>query len=187
MSRFGASARGFLLLSALLLGTAFIAGAQQEGGDPEPESGTDAPGLFADGADGADSADDDAQSFDEDAASNGQAAPGGYSYDSGGRRDPFRSLLSVRRRPEATGPRPDGIPGLLIDEIDVTGIFVTADGSVAQIRSTQQEQSYLLHEGDQLYDGDVVSISGDEVVFKQIVDDPTAIKPFHEVVKKLNP
>lgn len=110
-----------------------------------------------------------------------------YSYDSGGRRDPFRSLLSVRRRPEATGPRPDGIPGLLIDEIDVTGIWTLADGAVAQIRSTQQEQSYLLREGDQLYDGDVVSIGGEEVVFKQIVDDPTAIKPFHEVVKKLNP
>ncbi|MDH3746168.1 MAG: hypothetical protein OES47_13800 [Acidobacteriota bacterium] len=113
--------------------------------------------------------------------------PEGYTYDSGGRRDPFRSLLSVRRRPEAAGPRPDGIPGLLIDEIDVNGIWTLADGAVAQIRSTQQEQSYLLREGDQLYDGDVVSIGDEEVVFKQIVDDPTAIKPFHEVVKKLNP
>ena len=27
----------------------------------------------------------------------------------------------------------------------------------------------------------------DEVVFKQIVQDPTALKPFREVVKKLNP
>jgi hypothetical protein len=111
----------------------------------------------------------------------------GYAYDSGGRRDPFRSLLSVRRRPEATGPRPDGIPGLLIDEIDISGIWVLDDGPVAQIRSTQQDQSYLLREGDQLYDGDVVSISLEEVVFKQIVDDPTAIKPFHEVVKRLKP
>ena len=114
-------------------------------------------------------------------------AQAGYSYDPGGRRDPFRSLLSVRRRPEVTGPRPEGIPGLLIDEIDISGIWVLEDGPVAQIRSTQQDQSYLLREGDQLYDGDVVSISLAEVVFKQIVDDPTAIKPFHEVVKKLNP
>jgi hypothetical protein len=41
--------------------------------------------------------------------------------------------------------------------------------------------------GDQLYDGDVISISGKEAIFKQIVDDPTALKPFREVVKKLNP
>jgi hypothetical protein len=47
--------------------------------------------------------------------------------------------------------------------------------------------SVLLKEGDQLYDGDVVSINRAEVVFKQIVQDPTALKPFREVVKSLNP
>ncbi len=57
---------------------------------------------------------------------------------------------------------------------------------MAQIRSTDQEQSYLLREGDQLFDGDVVSISAVEIVFKQIVDDPTAIKPFREVVKRID-
>jgi hypothetical protein len=76
---------------------------------------------------------------------------------------------------------------LLIDEIDLTGIFLTADGPVAQIQSTDSSKSYLLRPGDQLYDGDVVNISANEVVFKQIVDDPTALKPFREVAKKLNP
>jgi hypothetical protein len=109
------------------------------------------------------------------------------SYDPGERRDPFKSLLVVRQGPQVRGPRPEGVPGLLIDEIDLTGIFVTAEGPVAQVQSTQEEQSHLIREGDQLYDGDVVSISGTEVVFKQIVDDPTAVKPFREVVKKLNP
>ncbi len=115
------------------------------------------------------------------------AEGGGPVYDPAGRRDPFKSLLAARQRPEAAGPRPEGVPGLLIDEIDVTGIFVTAAGPVAQVRSTEQEKSYLLHEGDQLYDGDVVSITSSELVLKQIVDDPTAIKPFREVVKTLNP
>jgi len=112
--------------------------------------------------------------------------PEGYSYDPGGRRDPFRSLLAARSRQTDRGPRPEGIPGLLIDEIDITGIFILDEGPVAQIRSTQQEQSFLLREGDQLFDGDVVTISPGEVVFKQIVDDPTAIKPFREVVKGLD-
>ncbi len=111
----------------------------------------------------------------------------GYLYDPGDRRDPFKSLLEARDRPLIRGPRPEGIPGLLIDEIDISGIFVTADGPIIQVQSSDREQSYLLRVGDQLYDGDVISISGKEAIFKQIVDDPTALKPFREVVKKLNP
>ena len=84
------------------------------------------------------------------------------------------------------GPRPDGIPGLLIDEIDLTGIFRTSKGYQAQVISRSQRKSYLLRQGDQLYDGDVVSINRDEVVFKQVVQDPTALKPFREVVKTLS-
>lgn len=111
----------------------------------------------------------------------------GYFYDPGNRRDPFKSLLAARERIAIRGPRPEGIPGLLIDEVDLTGIFLTAEGPVAQVASSDQDKSFLLRVGDQLYDGDVVSISSEEAVFKQIVDDPTALKPFREVVKKLNP
>lgn len=111
----------------------------------------------------------------------------GYTYDPGGRRDPFKSLLIVRERVAMRGPRPEGIPGLLIAEIDLTGILITSDGPFAQVRSTQEDKSYLLREGDQLYDGDVVSIAANELTFKQIVDDPTAVKPFREVIKKLTP
>ena len=83
----------------------------------------------------------------------------------------------------SAAPRPDGIPGLLIDEIKLTGIFRTSRGYVAQVAGPPK--SYLLKEGDQLYDGDVVAISKTEVVFKQVVTDPTASKPFREVVKSL--
>ena len=111
----------------------------------------------------------------------------GFSYDPGNRRDPFKSLLARPDRPEFRGPRPEGIAGLLIDEIDLTGIFRTSKGFVAQVVAANQKKSYLLKEGDQLYDGDVVSINHNEVVFKQVVQDPTALKPFREVVKSLNP
>lgn len=111
----------------------------------------------------------------------------GYSYDPGNRRDPFKSLLAAPDRPEFRGPRPEGVPGLLIDEIGLFGIFRTGKGYVAQVKAANQGKSYLLKEGDQLYDGDVVSIGRDEVVFKQIVQDPTALKPFREVVKTLTP
>jgi len=112
----------------------------------------------------------------------------GYSYDPGNRRDPFVSLRESRERGDtAGGPRPEGVPGLLISEIDLTGIFVLPDGPVAQVQAADQDKSFLLRVGDRLYDGDVVSISRNEVVFRQEVDDPAALKPFREVVKKLNP
>lgn len=112
---------------------------------------------------------------------------GGYSYDPGDRRDPFKSLLDPRELEERGGPRPEGVPGLLIDEITVSGIFRTRLGWTAQVQATNQDKAFLIKEGDQLYDGDVVSIGKDEVVFKQVVQDPTALKPFREVVKTLNP
>jgi hypothetical protein len=111
----------------------------------------------------------------------------GYSYDPGTRRDPFRSLLQAEARRDLRGPRPEGIAGLLIDEVSLTGIFQTPRGWVGQVVSSDQKKSYLLREGDQLYDGDVVRITRAEVVFKQILNDPTALKPFREVTKKLSP
>ncbi len=108
-------------------------------------------------------------------------------YDPGSRRDPFRSLLEAKNKTERKGALPEGIPGLLIEEIDLTGIFRTSRGFVAQVLASNKEKSYLIREGDQLYDGDVVSITQQEVVFKQIVSDPTVIKPFREVIKKLSP
>lgn len=108
----------------------------------------------------------------------------GFTYDPGNRRDPFKSLLTGPEKLDR-GPRPEGIPGLLIDEIQLLGIWRTPRGYVAQIRASNK--SFLLREGDQLFDGDVVSIQKNEVVFKQQVQDPTALKPFREVVKNLSP
>jgi len=111
-----------------------------------------------------------------------------FSYDPGSRRDPFRSLIETRDSiPEPERERPEGKAGLLIDEIVVEGVFELADGPVAQVQSAREETSYLLRPGDQLWDGDVISINLQEVVFKQVVDDPTALKPFREVVKRLSP
>ncbi len=106
-------------------------------------------------------------------------------YDPGNRRDPFRSLLTDRSAPR--GPRPEGVPGLLIGELEVTGIMAFGAQKVAQVRATDRTVSYLVREGDRLYDGDVVSIGADEVVFQQVVDDPAALRPFRTVVKDLRP
>ncbi len=111
---------------------------------------------------------------------------GGYGYDRGDRRDPFLSPLKRQEINLQRGPRPEGKAGLLIDEISLTGIFETTEGTLAQVRGGPKDKSYLLEAGDQLYDGDVVAVRTNEVVFKKIINDPATPKPFREVVKRLN-
>ena len=121
------------------------------------------------------------------------ALESGFVYDAGDRRDPFRSLLVINEgAPRRGGPRPEGVPGLLIDEIVLRGIWITPDGPVAQVDAPDTPVSYLIRPGDKLYDGDVVRISysretGGEIVYTQVVNDPTAPKPFREVVRRLEP
>ena len=115
----------------------------------------------------------------------------GFVYDPGGRRDPFRSLLRVADTVERqTGPRPEGVPGLLISELVVTGVWMFPEGPVAQVQSSDEPISYLLRPGTRVFDGEVTSISfargeGGTVVFRQIVTDPTSPKPFREVVRRV--
>lgn len=126
---------------------------------------------------------DDLLAMDEEVLS----SPDAFTYDPGARRDPFRSLLRKRRKNDDRRERPDGIPGLLIAELRIEGIFILDDGPVAQVKSASERTSFLLRPGDELWDGDVVRITLGEVVFKQSVNDPTALKPFREVVKRLHP
>lgn len=126
---------------------------------------------------------DDLLAADEEVMSD----PGTYSYEPGARRDPFRSLLQRRDTVDRPQERPEGLPGLLIDELRVQGIFMLPEGPVAQVMSSRQETSFLIRPGDELWDGDVEKITLDEVIFKQEVNDPTALKPFREIVKKLDP
>lgn len=167
------------LLLLLSLGAApAVTSAQEEPVSPAQEE----PEILSE-----DPAGEDYQDIDELLQGESEVLAGeGYSYDPESRRDPFKSLLAATQVSEVRGPRPEGIPGLLVDEVMVSGIFRTNQGYVAQVQSAEREKSFLLKEGDQLYDGDVVRITDDEIVFKQIVQDPTALKPFREVVKTLS-
>jgi type IV pilus assembly protein PilP len=116
----------------------------------------------------------------EESALSGRA----YSYDPAGRRDPFRSLL-VREQNKGGLQRPPGIAGIAIDDLVVHGIWKTKAGYVAQIRATDNK-SYLIRAGDLLYDGEVVRVAPNEVVFRQNINDPQSVKPFREITKQLN-
>ena len=105
-----------------------------------------------------------------------------YNYDPAGRRDPFRSLL-VRERERSS--RPPGMQGLSVDEIELEGIWKTRTGFLAQVKAADN-RSYLLKRGDLLFDGEVLDVKTNELSLRQNVNDPQSVKPFRDVVKRLN-
>lgn len=108
----------------------------------------------------------------------------GYVYDPQGRRDPFRSLIRGSDAPVRTDV-PPGIPGFLIDEINLQGIVRTPRGWVASIKGPDNV-GYALRVGDQLFDGEVLRITSDSVHFRQEVNDPTRIERQTEVIRRLD-
>lgn len=108
-----------------------------------------------------------------------------YRYDPQGRRDPFRSLIGPAPQLEP-GQRPPGVPGFLIDEMKLQGVFRTKTGLQAMINGPDNK-GYLIKVGDKVFDGEVIRITPTSVVFRQEVNDPTRIERYREVVKDLNP
>ena len=108
-----------------------------------------------------------------------------YRYDPQGRRDPFRSLIGPTR-PLERGDRPEGVPGFLVDEIDIQGVVQTKAGMVAIVKGPDNK-GYLIRAGEKLFDGEVIRVERTAVVFRQEVNDPTRIERFREVVKELVP
>jgi len=108
-----------------------------------------------------------------------------YRYDPQGRRDPFRSLIGPTPKLEP-GQRPAGVPGFLIDEIRLQGIFRTRAGLTAMINGPDNK-GYTVRVGDKVLDGEIIRITPTSVVFRQEVNDPTRIERYREVVKDLAP
>lgn len=108
-----------------------------------------------------------------------------YRYDPQGRRDPFRSLIGPTPKLEP-GQRPPGVPGFLIDEIKLQGVFRTRTGMTGMINGPDNK-GYTIRVGDKVLDGEVIRITPTGVVFRQEVNDPTRIERYREVVKDLSP
>lgn len=107
-----------------------------------------------------------------------------YRYDPQGRRDPFRSLIGPAKQNIERGDAPPGVPGFLIDELDLQGIVRTSRGYIATVKGPDN-LGYTLRAGDTLYDGEVLRVTADAVYFRQEVNDPTRIERQREVVKEL--
>jgi hypothetical protein len=111
-----------------------------------------------------------------------------FSYDPSGRRDPFRSLLEevgLKKK----GPRPKGVAGMLVTELDLVGIVKDSGGADMAFVIGSDNRGYFLKSGDEVYDGSLMGIDprAGTATFRQAVDDPRLIKPYRDVVKRLVP
>jgi Tfp pilus assembly protein PilP len=109
-------------------------------------------------------------------------------YDSGGRRDPFMSLI-VSKRPTTTGvpgARPGiGLTSFSVSDVQVTGI-VSAGTTKMAILQGKDRQSYVAKIGTRIMDASIKSIDAQGVVFVELVEPGSAMRP-QEFRKTLRP
>jgi Tfp pilus assembly protein PilP len=99
-----------------------------------------------------------------------------------GRRDPFISPV-VNRSMVGSGCS-TGKRCLTIDQINLKGVVKADAGMIAVVVNTMNK-AYFLRENDPVFNGYVVKITGDSIVFKETVQDRLG-KPFtREVTKKI--
>ncbi|HVO62013.1 MAG TPA: hypothetical protein VMT53_13835 [Terriglobales bacterium] len=98
-----------------------------------------------------------------------------------GRRDPFLSPVVN----SATGPAcSTGKRCLEIDQIVVRGVVKSDNGMIAVVVNALNK-AYFLKENDPVYNGYVLKITGDSVVFKETYQDKLGKEFTREIVKKL--
>lgn len=119
------------------------------------------------------------------AASKAGAAAKGAS-DAGGKRDPFVNPIRQTTGDAAPPPAslPPGIAGLLIGQANLVGVLKTSAGMKAMV-TAPGNRTFFLKENDKVYNGRVIKITADSLVFEESVLDPLGQTVQREVVKKL--
>ncbi|MBI4482739.1 MAG: hypothetical protein HY652_07605 [Acidobacteria bacterium] len=116
----------------------------------------------------------------------------GVRFDSLKKRDPFRNLL-LKTDPtirQFVGPPPrdlraPGVSGMLIAEVQLTGIASASNGRLA-VMTGLDKRAHFLRVGDRLFDGHVKEINAEDVVFIQELKDTAGQVVQNQVVKKLS-
>jgi hypothetical protein len=118
-----------------------------------------APGQDA-GGDAADAADE-----------NPLMIPEGYRYDPSGRRDPFVNPVPPQvveaSRPDVPPVRPPGLPGVLLNEAELSAIVRSPDPNVSVVViNAPGDRVFVAHRGDQLFDVVIREIRNTDVIFE---------------------
>ena len=112
--------------------------------------------------------------------------PAGFTYMPEGRRDPFVSLVGRGGTAAGggTGPRPVGLAGLAVGEVTLRGTMRGREGFVGVLQGADQK-TYIVRAGDRLFDGTIRTISQNDMVIVQQVNDPLSLEKQREVRKML--
>lgn len=100
-----------------------------------------------------------------------------------GRRDPFVSPV-VNRSMVGSGCS-TGKRCLAIDQIALKGIVKSDNGMIAVVVNAL-EKAYFLRENDPVFNGYVVKITGDSIVFKETIQDKLGKSFTREVTKRIS-
>ncbi len=101
------------------------------------------------------------------------------------RRDPFLNPVKMRNDAMAkTVACTTGARCLMIDQVTLKGVVKTVQGMIAMVENSARKQ-YNLREKDPVYNGFVLKITGDSVVFKENATDPSGRPMTREVVKRV--
>jgi Tfp pilus assembly protein PilP len=99
------------------------------------------------------------------------------------KRDPFTSPIRERG---ATGPNcATGKKCLAINAMVLRGIVKSQAGMIAVVEGTGRKIAYFLRENDPVFNGYVVKITGDSVVFRENVMDRLGKQSTRDVVMKV--
>lgn len=99
-------------------------------------------------------------------------------------RDPFVSPI-VRSNGMITSGCDTGKQCLVVDQITLKGIVKSGAGYIALVENPAK-RSYFMRQNDPVFHGRVVKITGDTVVFQELVTDKVGKQSMREVVKKVN-
>jgi hypothetical protein len=99
-----------------------------------------------------------------------------------GKRDPFVSV--IRTQSAAGGTCATGKKCLVIGEIALKGIVRSGALMIAVVENAQRK-TYFLHENDPVFNGHVVKIDPDGIVFRETVIDRVGRQSTREVVKRI--
>lgn len=159
----------FMMLTLVLSSPAIVSaeangsGNQQTQTDTPPETGKEASKSKKAGA----QKDQKKPEFDENKPPITEVPSEEFLYKPAGRRDPFWDLLrgkSVRIKREEK----EGIAGLLIDELELEGILLKKGEYIALFKGPDGKP-YDVKVGANVYDGEVIKIDLNYVVFKRLL------------------
>jgi Tfp pilus assembly protein PilP len=117
---------------------------------------------------------------DSKTAANTKSATKEFSYT--GQRDPF--ISPVRTAAAGGSGCSTGKRCLAVDQINLKGV-IKSDGGMIAVVTNSVDKAYFLRENDPVFNGYVVKITGDSVVFSETYEDKLGKPLTREVTKKL--